>query len=227
MSHHDPHHHSPEHKHDYAKANAERFDKESKNQEMIKLGTEMAQLSAPYILKHYKFNKETTEVLDFAAGWGLVSKQIIPYAKTILGVDISQGMVDLYNETSSKEGLSGMKAVRAELKGEGGELNDQKFDVIICNMAYHHFEDVGKMTKILAGFLKPGGKLVVSDFRPGGGGVREEFADAVAHIHGMSEDVMRDAFTGAGLTDIIVEDAFEYTFFERALHIFFIVGSKA
>ena len=68
--HHDPHQHSSEHKHDYAKANAEHFDKESKNQEMIKVGTELAQLSAPYVLKHYKFDKETTEVLDFAAGWG-------------------------------------------------------------------------------------------------------------------------------------------------------------
>lgn len=67
MSH---HHHSSEHKHDYPKANAEHFDKESKNQKMIKAGTELAQLSAPYILKYYKFDKETT-VLDFAAGWGM------------------------------------------------------------------------------------------------------------------------------------------------------------
>ena len=75
MSHHhrdlDDHTHSSEHKHDYAKANAEHFDKESKNQEMIKAGTELAQMSAPYILKHSKFDKETTEVLDFAAGWGM------------------------------------------------------------------------------------------------------------------------------------------------------------
>ena len=67
--HHNPHHHS-ENKHDYAKANAEHFDKESKSQEMIKVGTELAQLSAPYVLKYYKFDKKTTEVLDFAAGWG-------------------------------------------------------------------------------------------------------------------------------------------------------------
>jgi len=70
--HHDSDHHPSENKHDYAKANAEHFDKESKNQEMIKVGTELAQMSAPYILKHCKFDKETTEVLDFAAGWGML-----------------------------------------------------------------------------------------------------------------------------------------------------------
>jgi predicted methyltransferase len=93
-------------------------------------------------------------------------------------------------------------------------------------MAYHHFEDAGRMTKILAGFLKPGGKLIVSDFRADGGEVRKDYTHVVVR-HGMAEDVMRDAFAGAGLTDIIVEDAFSYTLFERALHIFFTVATKA
>jgi len=155
----------------------------------------------------------------------LVSKQIIPYAKSILGVDISQGMVDLYNETGQKEGFQGMRAVRADLKGEEGELDGQKFDVIICNMAYHHFEDIEKTTRILAGFLKAGGKLIVSDFRDDGEEIRKDHAHVVVH-RGMGEDVMRSVFTGAGLTDVVIEDAFDYTLF-GVLHIFFTVGSKA
>ena len=67
----------------------------------------------------------------------MVSKQIIPYAKSILGVDVSQGMVDQYNETGEKEGFSGMKAVCADLKGEDGELDGQKFDVIIVSIILH------------------------------------------------------------------------------------------
>ena len=94
-------------------------------------------------------------------------------------------------------------------------------------MAYHHFEDVRKMTTILAGFLKPGGKLIASDFHAESGEVRKDIAPVVVHAHGMSEDLMRDAFAGAGLTDIIVEDAFDYTMLGRVLHIFFTVGSKA
>lgn len=93
-------------------------------------------------------------------------------------------------------------------------------------MAYHHFEDVGKMTKTLAGFLKPGGKLIASDFRADGEEVRKEHAQIVVR-QGMAEDVMRDAFAGAGLTDVMVEDAFDYKMFERVLHVFFIVATKA
>ena len=68
--HHHTHKHSSEQKHDYAKSNADHFDNEAKNREIIKHAAELARLSAPYILKYYEFNKETTEVLDFASGWG-------------------------------------------------------------------------------------------------------------------------------------------------------------
>lgn len=44
-------------------------------------------------------------------------------------------MVDLFNETGEKEGFGGMKAVCADLKGEEGELNGQKFDIIIVSIA--------------------------------------------------------------------------------------------
>ena len=60
-----------------------------------------------------------------------MSKEIAPYANSILGVDVSQGMVDLYNETGRKEGFETMKAVCADLKGREGELDGRKFDVII------------------------------------------------------------------------------------------------
>jgi len=75
----------------------------------------------------------TNSVLNTKRSTGLVSQQVIPYAKSILGVDISQGMVDLYNETGKKEGFEGMKAVLAHLKGEEGELDGRKFDLILVS----------------------------------------------------------------------------------------------
>ena len=45
-----------------------------------------------------------------------------------MGVDISQGVVDLFNKRT--EHLN-MQAVCVELKGEPGELGDEKFDVIV------------------------------------------------------------------------------------------------
>ena len=53
----------------------------------------------------------------------------------IVGVDISQGMVDQFNRRVYNQGISSeeMHAVRAELKGESGELGDEKFDVIVVS----------------------------------------------------------------------------------------------
>ena len=66
---------------------------------------------------------------------GLISKELAPYAKSIVGVDISQGVVDRYNLSVSNQGIppEEMRAVCAELKGGDEELDGLKFDVItVC-----------------------------------------------------------------------------------------------
>ena len=77
---------SSEHKYDYVKATAEHFDKGSKDQEMIKQGTNLAQFYVPYILKYYEFDKNSTEVLDFAAGWGMAVLALRGFQDLILAV---------------------------------------------------------------------------------------------------------------------------------------------
>ena len=110
--------------------------------------------SALVIRKHYPFDEDSTLVMDFACGtgwlepWschissslpvptlGLLSKELAPYAKSIVGVDISQGVVDRYNLSVSNQGIlpEEMRAVCAELKGRDEELDRLKFDVItVC-----------------------------------------------------------------------------------------------
>ena len=66
---------------------------------------------------------------------GLVSKELVPHVKSILGVDISQGMVDQYNKRNQTEGipLEKMHAIRCQLEGKEGELDGSKFDVIFVS----------------------------------------------------------------------------------------------
>lgn len=68
---------------------------------------------------------------------GLVSQALAPSCKKIVGVDISQGMVDWYNTRVANQGLDPeeMKAVCVELKGERqpDELDGVKFDVVIVS----------------------------------------------------------------------------------------------
>jgi ubiquinone/menaquinone biosynthesis C-methylase UbiE len=108
------------------------------------------------MLDAYKFKEGETVVMDYACGTGqlmlllthislslinlyfpgLISKELIPHVKSILGVDISQGMVDQFNLRVKNEGISPdkMRAVREELQGKDGELDGMKFDVIVVRI---------------------------------------------------------------------------------------------
>ena len=200
------------------------------------------------------FDEDYTEAMDYACGTGaspqlgcfgaseglsphllpgMVSQQLCQYVKRVVGVDISQVSVDRYNARASEQGLSPseMRAVRAELKGEPGELDSARFDVILvsplssvrlhsqfnsytrqCCAAYHHFPDIAETTRVLASFLKLGGALLVADVHAAPDG-RELWPAAhhhiVPHKHGFTEEEMRGAFEGAGLKDFEMRDAFK------------------
>ncbi|CAB4396828.1 unnamed protein product [Rhizophagus irregularis] len=111
-----------------------------------------------------ELNPEKTEVIDFACGTGLISQELRSYVKSIVGIDMAQGMVDEYNKKVLQQGIdeNEMKAICLELK-EGDQLNGRKFDLVVCASAYHHIDDVTAISRILASYLKPSGKLIVLD----------------------------------------------------------------
>ncbi|KAJ7778727.1 S-adenosyl-L-methionine-dependent methyltransferase [Mycena maculata] len=133
--------------HDFTSANEAVFDKHAADADHRPMAAELAEIVSAAILQAHPFDREATAVLDYACGIGIVSRRLAPHCKTLLGVDISQGMV-----------------VRAELKGEATELGGTKFDVVVCSPAYHHLADIAAATRVLASFLKPGGALLVVDF---------------------------------------------------------------
>lgn len=68
-----------------------------------------------------------------------MSRELAPHTKSILGVDISQGMVDQYNKRVENQGISPeeMRAIAVELKGESeDELDGAKFDIIVVRDSF-------------------------------------------------------------------------------------------
>ena len=206
------------------------------------------------ILRTVEFDEEKTSVMEFACGTGtvesdyclivtddipgLVSQGLAPFSKVIVGVDISESMVEHYNLRVSNQGISfdEMKAVCTELKGTDDELDGMKFDVIVvsdlselygldrlsnlpskCSQAYHHFSSIKETTRILTSFLKPGtGVLLVIDLVKGKNTLHtsphasEHVRDTVAHRGGFNTDEIRDVFELCGLQGVEVEPAFTY-----------------
>ncbi|KAI8974257.1 S-adenosyl-L-methionine-dependent methyltransferase [Trametes punicea] len=212
--------------HDFAAANRVYFDEQARStphrehhghhhhhrEEARKLGRRnVAAMRNAYPLL---FDEDTTEVLDYACGTGMLSQALCPYVKSIVGVDISQASVEQYNVNASNQGLTPeeMKAVCVQLKGEPGELDDAKFDVVVCCASYHHFPSIEETTQVLVHFLKPGGSLLVTDIKAAPDGhelFKETHHHIVAHTHGLTEESMRRAFEGAGLAQFELKDAFK------------------
>ena len=177
---------------------------------------------------------------------GLISRKLLGNAKQVVGVDISQGMVDEYNRRASLMGASTdqIQAVCYDLKGQDGELNDKRFDVIIvrsiftvhytlselllqCTAAYHHFPSVQETTQKLAFFLKPGGVLLVSDFVKSDNGnmLLEHAKDKVPH-KGFEESEVRELFENANLVQFNFRRGIKLNLFNADIEGFIAKGTK-
>ena len=117
------------------------------------------------------------KLLDYACGFGMVSRTLFDHAGVIRGIDISETMVDAYNDASRKAGIppERMLAVRGNLLddedgGEGGgsaaiagpEFRD--VDAVFVSMALHHVSDPQALITKLVQRLAPGGVLVIMDW---------------------------------------------------------------
>ncbi|KAK8102929.1 hypothetical protein PG984_016075 [Apiospora sp. TS-2023a] len=112
-------------------------------------------------------------LLDYACGTGLMSRALAPYTTQCVGVDISEGMVGVYNATAQNQGLSEeeMHAVVGDVTVPddpspaalaGAHFFD--FDLAALGLGFHHFADPPLAARRLVERLRPGGVLLILDF---------------------------------------------------------------
>ncbi|EJC98903.1 S-adenosyl-L-methionine-dependent methyltransferase [Fomitiporia mediterranea MF3/22] len=220
---------------DYAEANREYFNKTASAYDEKPHLQEVVASIGRGLLKEYNFDADKTHVMDFACGTGLVSRELALHAKKIVGVDISQGMVDIYNTRVKNQGIpeEEMHAICADIKGEEGELDGQKFDVVVCSMAYHHFASITDVTRKLVFFLKPGGVLLVIDIIKGASQtlMGQHMNDAerkhlVPHAGGFDEAALRPVFEEAGLVDFSFRPRVRVVKGDKAVNAFIAKGVR-
>ncbi|KAK7053148.1 hypothetical protein VNI00_003767 [Paramarasmius palmivorus] len=194
--------------------NKAHWDKVSKNFDKNPWGILHMKLSRKllsHVLKAAPFDKESSEVMDFGCGNGFNSSLLALDSKALVGVDISNGMVEEYNRNVEKWGFNKIpstkgkvKAVCADITNKEAalpsELEGRKFDIIFCCMTYHYLPDINDTTRALASFLKPGGTLLVIDWvQPAIPLELSEEQRSLIKVPGISEQEMRAAFDDAGL----------------------------
>ncbi len=105
-------------------------------------------------------------VADIGAGTGLYSRmfaQKVGEKGLVLAVDITEKFVKHVDETSRAQGVKNVKGVLC--KPDSAELPDNSVDLAFICDTYHHFEFPEKTMRSIHKALKPGGQVVLIDFR--------------------------------------------------------------
>lgn len=97
------------------------------------------------------------DVLDLACGEGYGSAFMADFAKTVVGVDISQEAINHASHTYQKSNLTFRQASAIEL-----DLPDKSFDVVVSFETIEHLAEQDEMLSEIRRVLRPDGILIIS-----------------------------------------------------------------
>lgn len=113
-------------------------------------------------------------VADIGAGTGVFT---LPLARavrpggTAYAVEVDEKLLAHIVETGTEQGIANIQPVYGEYDDP---LLPASVDLAFIHDVLHHIEKRAEYLKKLAGYVKPGGRIAVVEFRPGMGGHRED-----------------------------------------------------
>ena len=144
--------------------------------------------------------KAGQSVADIGAGTGYFSSKLAksPATPTVYAVDIEPSMVAHLTSRAAKEGLKNLTAVQA---GPDGPNLPAPVDTVLIVDTFHHIPQRVAYFRQLKSSIKPGGQLVIVDFRkdaPSGPPVEFRFTPEQ-----ISDELKQAGFTLAAQHDFL------------------------
>ena len=131
-------------------------------------------------------------VADLGAGTGYFTFRLAPLVPEgrVLAVDIQPEMLDIVEARAQSEGVQNVVAVQGTETAPG--LADETVDLTLIVDAYHEFSQPREMLAALYAATKPGGRLVLVEYRA------EDPDVPIKRLHKMSEAQVRLELEAAG-----------------------------
>lgn len=104
------------------------------------------------------------DIIDFGCGTGLYGLEFADYARSITGIDTSEGMLDVFREKTA--GQEHIRALLLDLEQPNETLSmpaDLQADLILSGMAFHHLKQPDAVLEKLKSLLSPGGAIAIVD----------------------------------------------------------------
>ncbi|NET31793.1 MAG: class I SAM-dependent methyltransferase [Cyanothece sp. SIO1E1] len=137
--------------------------------------------------------KPTDVVADIGAGTGYFTFRLSPLVSQgqVLAVDIQPEMLDIINALRNENGVTNVKPILGSLTSPN--LPTSSVDLALMVDAYHEFKYPREMMTNLVDALKPGGKVVLVEYR------RENPLVLIKKLHKMTQKQVKQEMNAVGL----------------------------
>jgi ubiquinone/menaquinone biosynthesis C-methylase UbiE len=166
--------------------------------------------------------KKNSVMLDFGCGTGLVSFFFYPHLSKLDGYDTSEGMVNAFNKKAAENNFANAQGF---IYNESDEFPEEKYDVIISSMVFHHIENPANALRKLFAALKPGGEIGIADLDEEDGTFHPPEIPGVFH-KGFQRSKMLQWFSDAGFTQCHCSTAVNVEKNGKSYPIFLCSGKK-
>ncbi len=168
---------------------------------------------------------DSMTLLDFGAGTGLLSLDLLDDAGKVIALDESAEMLAFLREKAGNR--PGIETIAGDYRE--GVLDGIRVDGIVSSMVLHHVEDTGVLLKKLAGLLSPGGFIALADLEEEDGGFHKD-SSGVYH-RGFNREKLKKLLLESHFTDIAFYRVTEITKkqkdgSDRVYGVFLVTGVK-
>ena len=171
------------------------FSEKAKDWDVNEMVLQLSSATSSAILENIELNDQM-KVMDFGAGTGLITSQVVPFVDSITAVDVSQAMLEKLSEK-----LGSNSKVQTICQDITEQPLAQKFDVIMSAMAMHHVEDTNLLVQRFAEHMDSGAKIALADLDEEDGTFHPADIEGVFH-DGFNRDNLKAVLEKNGFADI-------------------------
>jgi ubiquinone/menaquinone biosynthesis C-methylase UbiE len=144
-----------------------------------------------------------SRVLEVACGPGSLALAFAARCREVLGLDLTEAPLTIAERNRDRRGLTNLRFQR----GDADQLPfaDGEFNVVVCRLAFHHFEEPGRVLREMARVCRPHGKVAVEDLVCSEHRARGDYQNRLeglrdlSHIRVLAPSELLHLFTAAGL----------------------------
>ena len=137
-----------------------RFDEASKTWDKKQSSIESSDTCVKDLLSKIDL-KEDANILDYGCGTGFISFALNNQTNNIIGMDYSDGMVEIFNKKALELDCKNIKAIKHNMNEE--ELPKNSFDLIISSMTMHHIKNTKMFLSKCKDAIKTDGIICIND----------------------------------------------------------------